>query len=60
MPVGKRSCSTLIIWRFIGIVMVTPRTARKKTHANVSPSGSAWLLIMKYAAKADTSVVPVE
>ena len=25
MPLGKRSCSMLIIWRFIGIAMKTPR-----------------------------------
>ena len=38
MPLGKRSCSTLIICRFMGIAMVTPSTARKNTHASMSGS----------------------
>ncbi len=40
MPLGKRSCSMLIICRFIGIAIVTPRTARKNTQASISGTGS--------------------
>jgi hypothetical protein len=35
MPLGKRSCSTLIICRFMGIAMVTPSTERQNTHASM-------------------------
>jgi hypothetical protein len=35
MPLGKRSCSMLIICRFMGMAIVTPSTARKKTHASM-------------------------
>ena len=59
-PLGKRSCSMLIICFFIGTAMVTPRMARKKTHANVSGSESAWPFNMMNAAKAEMSVPPVE
>ncbi len=37
MPDGKRSRSTLIICRFMGMASVTPSTARKKIHAVRSP-----------------------
>ncbi len=60
MPLGKRSCSTLIICRFIGTAMVTPRMARKNTQPNVSPSGSGWPFRRMNAANAETSVPPVE
>ena len=45
MPLGKRSCSMLIICRFMGIAMVTPSTARKNTHASIAGSGKV-LLVM--------------
>ena len=60
MPLGKRSCSTLIIWRFMGIAMVTPSTARKNTHASMSGSDIVVRLMSMYAAKAEMSVPPVE
>ena len=50
----------LIICFFIGIAIVTPRIARKKTHANVSGSESAWPLSMMNAANAEMSVPPVD
>ena len=59
-PLGKRSCSMLIICFFIGTAIVTPRMARKKTHANVSGSESAWPFSMMNAANAEMSVPPVE
>ena len=40
MPLGKRSCSRLIIWRFMGTAMVTPSTERKNTHAIMVGRGS--------------------
>jgi hypothetical protein len=46
MPLGKRSCSMLIICRFIGTAMVTPSTARKKIHPSMSGSDSDSLLSM--------------
>ena len=46
IPVGKRSCSTLTICRFIGIAMVTPSTASTNTQANISPRGREVPLIM--------------
>ena len=59
-PLGKRSCSMLIICFFIGTAIVTPRMARKNTHASVSGTGSAWPFNMMNAANAETSVPPVE
>ena len=50
----------LIIWRFMGMAMVTPSTARKNTHASMRDSGSALLLMSMKAAKAEMSVPPVE
>jgi hypothetical protein len=44
-PLGKRSCSMLIICFFIGMAIVTPRMARKKTHAKVSGNGSAIMAV---------------
>jgi hypothetical protein len=60
IPLGKRSCSMLIICRFIGIAMVTPSTASRNTHASMSGSESVVLLTSMYAAKAEMSVPPVE
>jgi hypothetical protein len=60
MPLGKRSCSTLIIWRFIGIAIVTPSTARKNTHARSVGRGRVLLVISMYAANAEMSVPPVD
>jgi len=60
MPLGKRSCSTLIIWRFMGMAIVTPSTESRNTQASISPSGMAVLLISIQAAKAEISVPPVE
>jgi hypothetical protein len=60
IPLGKRSCSTLIICRFIGIAMVTPSTASRNTHASMSGSASVVWLTSMYAAKAEMSVPPVE
>ena len=34
----------LIIWRFMGMAMVTPITARKKTHVSSRGIGSNWSL----------------
>jgi hypothetical protein len=45
MPLGKRSCSTLIIWRFIGIAIVTPSTERQNTHASMVGRDMTLLLI---------------
>ncbi len=44
MPLGKRSCSMLIICRFIGMAMVTPSTASRKIHASMSGSERVVLL----------------
>ncbi len=60
MPLGKRSCSTLIIWRFIGIAIVTPSTASRRTQASMSASGMVAPVISIQAANAETSVPPVE
>ena len=60
IPLGKRSCSTLIIWRFIGMAIVTPSTESRKTQASISPSGIAVRLMSIQAAKAEMSVPPVE
>ena len=38
MPLGKRSCSTLIICRFMGIAIVTPSTESRNTHASIDGS----------------------
>ena len=46
MPLGKRSCSMLIICRFIGMAIVTPSTARKNTQASISGIGKGWPLSM--------------
>jgi hypothetical protein len=46
MPEGKRSCSTLIICRFIGMAMVTPSTAIKNTQASMSGTDIEWRLMM--------------
>ena len=59
-PLGKRNCSMLIICFFIGTAMVTPRIARKKTQARVSGIERGWPFKTMKAAKADTSVPPVE
>jgi hypothetical protein len=45
MPLGKRSCSMLIICRFMGMAMVTPSTERKKIHASITGSERARSLI---------------
>ena len=45
MPLGNRSCSTLIICRFIGMAMVTPSTARQNTHASMVGSDMVLLLM---------------
>src|SRR4051812_11712627 len=42
MPEGKRSCSILIICRFIGIAIVTPSTAIKNTQASMSGTDIDW------------------
>ena len=60
IPLGKRSCSTLIIWRFIGIAIVTPSTESRNTQASISPSGIAVPLMSIQAANAEMSVPPVE
>src|SRR4030095_12570407 len=60
MPLGKRSCSTLIIWRFIGIAMVTPSTARKNTQASSVGRGRVPPVMSMYAANAEMSVPPVD
>ncbi len=39
MPEGKRSCSILIICRFMGMAIVTPSTAMKNTQASMSGTG---------------------
>jgi hypothetical protein len=41
MPLGNRSCSMLIICRFMGIAIVTPSSARKKTQASIVDSDIA-------------------
>ncbi len=46
MPLGKRSCSTLIIWRFMGMAMVTPSTDRKNTQASIVGRDRVWSLII--------------
>jgi hypothetical protein len=46
MPDGKRSWSTLIICRFMGIAIVTPSTAIKNTHASISGIDIDWPLTM--------------
>ena len=46
MPDGKRSCSMLIICRFIGMAMVTPSTAMKNTQASISGTDIDWSLTM--------------
>jgi hypothetical protein len=45
MPLGKRSCSILIICRFMGMAMVTPSTARQNTHASMVGSDMVLLLM---------------
>ena len=50
----------MIIWRFIGIAIVTPSTARQNTQASMVGRGMVLLLISMYAAKAEMSVPPVE
>ena len=44
IPLGNRSCLTLIICLFIGIAMVTPMTATKKIQANMTDNGISVLL----------------
>src|SRR5215471_13146263 len=46
MPEGKRSCSILIICRFMGMAIVTPSTAMKNTQASISGTDIDWLLTM--------------
>jgi hypothetical protein len=46
MPEGKRSCSILIICRFIGMAIVTPSTAMKNTQASISGTDIDWSLMM--------------
>jgi hypothetical protein len=43
-PEGKRSCSMLIICRFMGMAIVTPSTAMKNTQASMSGTDIDWLL----------------
>ena len=45
IPLGKRSCSMLTICRFIGIAIVTPSTARRKTQASINGNDSVVLLM---------------
>jgi hypothetical protein len=60
MPLGKRNCSTLIICRFMGMAMVTPSTASRKTQASMTGSDITASLMSIHAAKAEISVPPVE
>ena len=60
IPLGKRSCSMLIICRFMGIAMVTPSTDRKNTHASMAGRDMVPWSMSMYAAKAEMSVPPVE
>jgi hypothetical protein len=41
-PEGNRSCSILIICRFMGMAIVTPSTAMKNTHASISGTDIDW------------------
>jgi hypothetical protein len=60
MPLGKRSCSTLIICRFIGMAIVTPSTASRNTQASIVDSARGRASISMNAANAEISVPPVE
>src|SRR5262249_41712479 len=48
--------TSLIIWRFIGMAIVTPSTASRNTHPSMSGSESVVWLTSMYAAKAEMSV----
>ena len=57
---GNLICSMLIIWRFIGMAIVTPSTAMKNIQAKVTPSGMCCPVSRSRAATAEVSVPPVE
>ena len=60
MPLGKRNCSTLIIWRFMGTAMATPMTARNTFQPSSVQKPICRPVIMSMAAMAEAMVPPTE
>ena len=60
MPEGNRSCSWLIICRFIGMARKTPSAAVKNTNAAATGQGCCTPVMSSSAPSATASVAPVE